>query len=112
MWCNQHFSYIYENTVMDIRVVSDYETANQLARIAYGDTAFAVDTTLYPLHIGCKYVDGVFYEEDGVTIIERNPTESEEIIALKAENSALHLENAEAQAEIDFRLSLLELGLV
>jgi hypothetical protein len=112
MWCKQTFAYINDGVVQNDVVCDNYETANQLARLQYGDTAIAVDTTQYPIYIGCKYVNGVFYEEDGVTVINRNPTESEAIDALQTENSALNLENAESQAEIDYRLSMLELGLV
>lgn len=112
MWVNQIFSLIQDGTIQNIVVCDNYTVANDLARLTYGEDAIAVDTTLYPVSIGCKYSDGLFYTADGATQIINNPTEAEEINMLKAENSALKTEKAEAEAEIDFRLSMIELGLV
>ncbi|BCJ92601.1 hypothetical protein acsn021_01700 [Anaerocolumna cellulosilytica] len=78
MWCNQIFSLINEQTVQNIVVCDNYEIANQISRIQYGDDSYAVDTTHYPLAIGCFHIDGLFYEPDGKTLIERNLTADEE----------------------------------
>lgn len=105
MWVNQIFSLIKNQTVVNIIVCDNYETANQIARAQYGNSAIAIDTTQYPLSLGCKYIDGHFYQVDGKTEILRNPTESEEIINLKSENSTL----TEYIIDLDYRLSLKEL---
>lgn len=110
MWCNQIFSFISKNeaevnTVQNIAVCDNYETANQLARAIYGDEAIAVDTTQIPVAIGDVYETGNFYR-DGV-VISPNPTEEQEIAALKAENAEL----LESAVDNDYRLSMIELGL-
>ena len=80
MWCNQIFSLINEDKIKNTIVCDNYEVANQIAKITYGDNAFAVDTTLYPVNIGDNYINGLFYR-DG-ELIERNPTEEERITEL------------------------------
>ena len=50
-------------TLGAISVCDNYEIANQIARVTYGDNAFAVDTTLYSVSIGDDYIDGLFYRE-------------------------------------------------
>lgn len=110
MWCNQIFSFISPNeagikVVQNIAVCDNYETANQLARAIYGDEAVAVDTTQIPVAIGDTYDNENFYR-DG-TVISPNPTEEQEIAALKAENAEL----LESTIDNDYRLSMMELGL-
>lgn len=93
MWCNQIFSllalsqeateeqpaiYVVANSI----VADNYEIANRIARMQYGDTAIAVETTLYPVTIGHTYVDGNFYNDEGV-VIERNKTEEERITLIE-----------------------------
>lgn len=88
MWCNQIFSQISENVIKNIIVCDNFEMANYLARCTYGDVAFAVDTTLYPIRIGDTYDNGKFYRisEDGIkTEIPRNPTQEELITQLIAQ---------------------------
>lgn len=106
MWCNQIFSLINNSTIENIIVCDNYELANQIAKTQYGESAYAEDTTQYPVSIGCRYIDGIFYQEDGITVIERNPTEAEEVAALQAENSLL----TQYVIDLDYRLSLKELG--
>ena len=88
MWCNQIFSQISENVIKNIIVCDNFEMANYLARCTYGDAAFAVDTTLYPIRIGDTYDNGKFYRisEDGIrTEIPKNPTQEELITQLMAQ---------------------------
>lgn len=94
MWCNQIFSLINEDTVQNIIVCDNYETANQIARDYYGDNAIAVDTTQYSLNIGYKYVNGIFYEEDGATVVGRNHTADEEAAIAKAKAESLEAQVA------------------
>lgn len=89
MWCNQIFSLINNNKIQNTIVCDNYETANQIARITYGDDAIAVDTTLYPVSIGDDYIDGTFYK-DG-EIIKRNLTEEERIAELNEQLTAAQL---------------------
>lgn len=89
MWCNQIFSLINNNKIQNTIVCDNYETANQIARITYGDDAIAVDTTLYPVSIGDDYIDGTFYR-DG-EIINRNLTEEERIAELNEQLTAAQL---------------------
>ena len=106
MWCNQIFSLICNETVQNIIVCDNYEVANQIARMTYGNDAIAVDTTQYPLSIGDKYIDGIFYSEDG-SAVSRTNTAEEDAREAQAKVNAL----ADLQAEIDYRLSRIELGL-
>lgn len=111
MWCNQIFSLISENQIQNIIVCDNYEIANQIARMNYGDNAYAVDTTQYPVSIDCKYIEGIFYDMEN-NIVERNPTEQEEIQLLKDAYNELEIRQTEAELEADFRISMVELGLI
>jgi hypothetical protein len=94
MWCNQIFSLIKGNIVRNIIVCDNYEVANQIARVQYGEDAIAVDTTQYPLSVGYKYIDNIFYEEDGETVVERNLTADEEASIAKAKAEAMEAQVA------------------
>lgn len=98
MWINQIFSLINENEIQNIIVCDNYEVANQIARASYGETAYAVDTTLYPVGIGYKHIDGFFYDTSD-NLVEANPTEAEEIANLKNLNTSLML----AIADLDLQ---------
>lgn len=104
MWCNQIFSLINDETIQNVIVCDNYETANQIARMQYGENAYAVDTTQYPVGTGCKYIKGDFYTAEG-TIIEKNPTTDEEL-------EKLETQQAEMIVDTDYRLSKIELNLV
>lgn len=108
MWCNQIFSLIKPvdgvNEIQNIIVCDNYEVANQIARLNYGGDAYAVDTTYYPLTIGCKHVGGKFYSKDGTTEIPKNPTAEEQVEQVKAENTALEERLALAESAINMLL--------
>jgi hypothetical protein len=106
MWVNQIFSLIKEGVIQNIVVCDNYTVANELSRLTYGDDAIAVDTTLYPVNIGSKYLDGTFYQDDGVTEILPNPTEAQEISRINTENIVL----TEYIIDLDYRMSLKEMG--
>ena len=112
MWCNQIFSLVLNQEIKNIIVADNYEDANQVAINTYGAEAYAVDTTQYPLGIGYKHINGAFYKDDGTTEIPRNLTADEE--ANLALNKANNIENhqTEAELDVDYRLSMIELGLV
>lgn len=111
MWCNQIFSLVTNEVIENIIVCDNYENANQIARTLYGEESYAVDTTQYPLGIGYKCVNGVFYTPDGKEEVVRNLTADEEAsLALnKANNVETH--QAEIELDVDHRLSMLELGI-
>lgn len=77
-------------TIQNVLVVSDYETANRIARTFYGADAIAVDVSHYSVGIGCTYVNGVFYDTSG-NVVSRNQSEDEvRIAALEASNAELN----------------------
>lgn len=84
--------YVVANTF----VCDNYNTANTLVKSTYGEEAFAVDTTRYPVAVGNEYRHGFFYDENGAMIFP-NPTEDEKISALEVENAKLK----EAIAELE-----------
>lgn len=111
MWCNQIFSLLSKQDnnykIENIIVADNYEIASQLARLQYGESAIAVDTTRYPLKIGDIYEDGIFYSAETGNEVNANPTEQEAIKELKKENE----ESVEHEAELLYELSLLKLGI-
>lgn len=89
MYCNQIFSLLALTeeetstyTIKNVIVASDFEKASRIARIFYGSTAIAIDTTLYPVGIGCTYVNGTFHDING-NMVEKNPTEAEQIAQIE-----------------------------
>lgn len=112
MWLNQVFSLIQPiegiNTIQNIIVCDNYTVANDLARLSYGEEAYAVDTTLYPVTFGDTHIDGTFYHNGEVVLPTK--TDSEKLSELEGFTSAINLRQAEAEADTDFRLSMLELG--
>lgn len=89
MVAHEVFAMIHKEMVKNVVVGSNYEEVNRTTRCVYGDDAFAVDCLQYPCEIGDKYIDGAFYKPDGVTPIERFPTDTEEIQQLKSDNAQL-----------------------
>lgn len=83
--------------VANVIVCASYEIASRIARCEFGESALAIDTTLYPVVIGDTYRDGVFYDRLG-NVIERNLTESEQIEELTRAN-ALQAEKIASQEE-------------
>ena len=88
MIAHEVFAMIYDKTIQNV-VVGHYEETNRVARCVYGDDAFAVDCTQYPCEIGDRYINGVFYKSDGVTQIDRLPTDRDEIQQLTEDNAQL-----------------------
>ncbi|WP_027642408.1 hypothetical protein [Enterocloster clostridioformis] len=88
MVAHEVFAMIYDETVQNV-VVGQYEETNRVARCVYGDNAFAVDCLQYPCEIGDRYINGVFYKSDGVTQIDRLPTDRDEIQQLTEDNAQL-----------------------
>lgn len=62
----------------------NYDEANNISKIVYGDEAFAVEIEEWPVATGYKYKDGVFYEPDGITRVEKLPNPFERIRELES----------------------------
>lgn len=90
MICHTIFAIISECEVKNV-VVGEFEPCNQVARLDYGDEAYAVEVTQYPVQIGDFYEGGVFYREvNGEEVrIDPIPTDSQKIDMLTAENASL-----------------------
>lgn len=72
----QHvYAYILNETVMNVVVCDNYQLANDVAKGSYGNDAFAVECAQWACSIGDKYINGVFYEPDGVTPIQYIPSD-------------------------------------
>lgn len=76
------FALIYEEEVMNIFDCDNYEIANQMARAAFGDDAFAVNTERFGTVIGDKYKNGYFVKE---IVTEDGTIEYEDVIYIPSE---------------------------
>lgn len=85
--------------IQNIIVCENYEMASQIARATLGADAIAVETTRYPVEIGNTYINGAFFDSEG-NLIEPNPTEAEEIAALKSTISRQNSTISELQSTI------------
>lgn len=104
------YALINNASIQNKIVCSDYETANQLAKAAYGNDAFAVECTQYKCNIGDLFENNTFYylAENGEKIkCEYIPTPEQEIEALKNEIEIM----TEYSLDNDYRLSVMELEL-
>ena len=111
MYVKQTFAIVLGETIKQDIVCDNYELANQLARTVYGDDAIAVDSTQYPIDVGDKYIDGYFYFKDGVTRVPRNNTGEENALLAVGKVTELESNIAQNNVDIDYRLSIIELGL-
>jgi len=96
--------------VVNVIVCKSYEIASRIARCELGESALAIETTLYPVAIGDTYKDGIFYDSEG-NVIERNLTEQENIELLQKKNAEQAL-TIERQAEEISLLNDMLLGIV
>ena len=90
MVAHEVFALIHDRDVMNI-VVGDYYNCNEAAKLQYGESAFAIEITRYPVQIGDVYLNGVFSRlVDGEYVrIDPLPTEADEIAQLTAEVAEL-----------------------
>ena len=99
MIVHEVFAQVHEGTVKNLIVCEDYPTADRLAKCIYGESAFAVDCLQYRCRIGDTYHDGFFWHVDEESGEEEQvpytPTEAQEIVSLKEENTNLQLALAE-----------------
>ena len=111
MYVKQTFAVILGDTIKQDIVCDNYELANQLARNVYGEDAIAVESTQYPISLGDKYIDGYFYFKDGVTRVPRNNTGEENALLAVEKVTELESDIASDNVDMDYRLSIIELGL-
>lgn len=93
MICHTVFALIQGGVVRHV-IVGEFEECNQIARMDYGDKAFAVEVTRIPVTTGDIYRGGTFYRsEKGVeTRIDPIPTEADQIADLRSMLTALRTE--------------------
>ena len=83
---------IDEDGIVQNRIIcDDYEMANYLSRCTYGESAIAIEINNWNVSIGDKYIDNVFYKDDGITKCEYIPDVEEEVTKLTEENNDLTL---------------------
>ena len=99
MLVHEVFAQIFEGEVKNVIVCENYPVANYLSKMIFGDTAFAVSVSHFPVSIGDKYHDDLFWRTDEETrediVINPLPTQEQGIAQLKAENEELTLALAE-----------------
>ena len=73
------YAMIFGDNVENIALFENYEDANRISKIVYGDDAFAVDITEWPVGPGYKYINDAFYESDGETLVSPIPSPQTQI---------------------------------
>jgi len=68
------YAVVSDTIIKSVSVYANYEKANQIARIMYGNDAIAVRCDYYSVSEGDIYKDGTFYYKDGVTPVQRSIT--------------------------------------
>ena len=93
MAVHEVYAQIWEGKVQNIIVCDNYEMANYLSRMSYGEEGYAVECSRYACMLGDLYHDGAFWREDPESGEESEvryiPTSGEQMAALEAENAAL-----------------------
>ena len=86
------YAVIKDSIVKNIIVATDIESAQMVSRAIFGEDAFAIEVTYVPCMEGDIYRNHDFFriDEDGnEVLIERIPTEADEIKRLNQENQEL-----------------------
>lgn len=111
MYVKQTFAIIRGETVKNDIVCDNYELADQLARSIYGEDAFAVESTQYPISVGDSYRDGVFYYKNSDNEVPRQNNGEENALLAVEKVTDLESDIANYNVDMDYRLSMIELGL-
>ena len=69
------YAMIFGGNVENIALFENYERGNHI----FGDDAFAVDITEWPVGPGYKYINDAFYESDGETLVSPIPSPQTQI---------------------------------
>lgn len=106
------FAFISDNEVKNV-CIGTYPDCEEAAHNLYGEEAFVIEVTQYPVEEGDKYEDGEFrrYNSDETyTVIEYVPTDTQEIDTLKAKLEATNKELEIYSSNItDIQLALTEI---
>ena len=101
MTVHEVYAQIWEGKVQNIIVCDNYEMANYLSRMSYGEEGFAVECSRYACTLGDFYHDGAFWRQDPETGEEseprRIPTSEEQVAKLEAENAVLQQQVTDTQ---------------
>ena len=106
MLAQRVFALINNEQIENLIVCDTYPVAADLAEASLGKGAVAVDVSNFPVRIGDRYIEGLFYEKNSNELINPLPTEKEEIELIKGDSIAkeeLILDNA-------YRVAMLELN--
>lgn len=79
------YAMILDENIENTALFEDYEAANNITKIVYGEEAFAVEIEQWPVAPGYKYIDGAFYEPDGKTVVQPVPNPSEQVKELESQ---------------------------
>lgn len=77
------YAMILGENIENTALFEDYEAANNITKIVYGEEAFAVEIEQWPVAPGYKYKNGTFYEPDGNTVVEPLPNPAKQVEELK-----------------------------
>lgn len=77
------YAMILGENVENIALFENYDDANNITKIVYGEDAFAVDMEEWPVAPGYKYINGAFYEPDGETLVDPIPKAEKQVEELK-----------------------------
>lgn len=93
--------------------VGTYPDCNDVAHNLYGEEAFAIEVTQYPVQEGDKYEENEFrrYKEDGTyEVIEYVPTDAQDIATLKDTQTTTSTEVTQNTTDItDIQVAIAEL---
>lgn len=77
------YAMILDENIENTALFEDYEAANNITKIVYGEEAFAVEIEQWPVASGYKYKNGTFYEPDGNTVVEPLPNPAKQVAELE-----------------------------
>lgn len=114
MVVHQVFAQILNDKIENLILAETYGIADQITKLKYGENAFAVDATQYPVLSGYKYIDSNFIDLYG-NIVKRTNTVEEDakyahIIARELQEQIA--EQDELLLETNFHLLLLQNGFI
>ena len=96
MTVHEVYAQIWEGKVQNIIVCDNYEMANYLSRMSYGE-----EGSRYACTLGDLYHDGAFWRQDPETgeesEVKRIPTSEEQVARLEAENAVLQQQVTDTQ---------------
>lgn len=77
MVVHQIFAQILDSKIENLILAETYGIADQITKVQYGETAFVVDATQYPISPGYQYIDSEFIDLNG-NVVKRTNTAEED----------------------------------